>query len=321
MVSDQPLATGFRPLVLALAGGVGGAKLAMGLSRILPPERLTVVVNTGDDEQFHGLHVSPDLDTVMYTLAGLSNPDTGWGLAGETFNALSMLGKYGADTWFNLGDKDLATHITRTRLLREGATLSEATSELCRKLGVMHRIVPMSDDPVRTTLSTGSGELAMQDYFVRQRSEPRVNAVNYAGADTATLSPGFLEALEQASVMVFCPSNPFLSLGPILAIPGVRGLMSNFKGLRLGVSPIVGGAALRGPAGKMMAELGEEVSCAAVARQYRGLVDIFLIDHEDAALAEEIGRMGIRAEVTSIIMNNDDDKIGLARHVLALADG
>ncbi len=307
--------------VLALAGGVGGAKLVLGLSRILPPERLTVVVNTGDDEQFHGLHVSPDLDTVMYTLAGLSNPETGWGLAGETFNALSMLGKYGADTWFNLGDKDLATHITRTRALREGATLSEATSELCRNLGIMHRLVPMSDDPVRTTLSTGSGELAMQDYFVRQRSEPRVNSVNYVGADTASPSPGLLQALEQASVMVFCPSNPFLSLGPILAIPGVRGLMESFTGVRLGVSPIVGGAALRGPAGKMMAELGEEVSCAAVARLYQGLVDIFLIDHEDAAIAEEIGRMSIRAEVTSIIMNDDDDKITLARQVLALADG
>ena len=161
----------------------------------------------------------------------------------------------------------------------------------------------------------------MQDYFVRQRSEPRVNAVNYVGADTASPSPGLLQALEQASVMVFCPSNPFLSLGPILAIPGVRGLMEGFTAVRVGVSPIVGGAALRGPAGKMMAELGEEVSCAAVARQYRGLVDIFLIDYEDAALAGEIGRMGIRAEVTSIIMNDDDDKIGLARQVLALADG
>ena len=307
--------------MLALAGGVGGAKLVLGLSRILPPERLTVVVNTGDDEEFHGLHVSPDLDTVMYTLAGLANPETGWGLAGETFNALSMLGKYGAETWFNLGDNDLATHITRTRLLREGATLSEATEELCRKLGVMHRVVPMTDDRVRTTLSTDSGELAMQDYFVRWQSEPKVNAVNYVGADSASPSRGLLEALEYAEMVIFCPSNPFLSLGPILAVPGLRVLMKGFGGIRVGVSPIVGGAALRGPAGKMMAELGEAVSCTAVARQYEEMLDIFLIDHEDAAHAPMIEGIGIQAEVASIIMNDDDDKVELARHILALANG
>ena len=323
-MSNLPPSAGHRPPAtghcLALAGGVGGAKLVLGLSRVLPPERLTVVVNTGDDEIFHGLHVSPDLDTVMYTLAGLSNPETGWGLAGETFNALSMLGKYGADTWFNLGDKDLATHITRARLLREGATLSEATSGLCRKLGVEHRVVPMSDDPVRTVLDTDAGELAMQDYFVRQRSEPRVHAVRYAGADAAHPSPGFLDGLEQADLIVFCPSNPFLSLGPILAVPGVKDRLAAARGIRVGISPIVGGAALRGPAGKMMAELGHEVSAAAVARQYREVLDVFLVDHEDAAIAPEIESLGIRAEAASIIMQDDADKVELARHVLGLAE-
>ena len=306
--------------VLALAGGVGGAKLVLGLSRILPPDRLTVVVNTGDDEQFHGLHVSPDLDTVMYTLAGLSNPETGWGLAGETFNTLSMLETYGADTWFNLGDKDFATHITRTKLLCEGATLSEATSELCRKLGVEHAVVPMSDDSVRTVLTTATGDLAMQDYFVRQRSGPEVKAVKYVGADSARPSPGLLSAMERAELIVFCPSNPFLSLGPILAVPGVREELTASGAFRLGVSPIIGGAAVRGPAGKMMAELGEDVSCVSVARQYQGILESFLIDHEDSALGAEIARLGIRAEAASIMMYDDTDKIALARHILALAD-
>ena len=307
--------------VLALAGGVGGAKLALGLSLILPPERLTVVVNTGDDEQFHGLHVSPDLDTVMYTLSGLSNQDTGWGLAGDTFNALAMLGNYGADTWFNLGDKDLATHITRTRLLREGATLSQATSELCQRLGVQHQVVPMSDEPVRTVLNTANGDLAMQDYFVRQRSEPEIKSVTYAGVADARPSPGFLTALEQAALIVFCPSNPFLSLGPIFAMPGVKEMLTASAALRVGVSPIIGGEAVRGPAGKMMAELGEDVSCVGVAKQYQGMLDVFLIDREDEGHAPEIGRLGIQPQTAPIMMYDEADKVELARYVLALADG
>ena len=294
--------------------------MVLGLSLILPPERLTVVVNTGDDEQFHGLHVSPDLDTVMYTLSGLSNQETGWGLTGDTFNALSMLGRYGSDTWFNLGDKDLATHITRTRLLHEGATLSEATSELCLKLGVEHQVVPMSDDPVRTVLGTVSGDLAMQDYFVRQRGVPEIKSVKYVGADEARPSPGLLAGLDRAALIVFCPSNPFLSLGPILAIPGVKERLTASTAFRVGVSPIIGGAAVRGPAGKMMAEMGEDVSCVAVARKYQEMLDVFLIDHEDAKLAPEISRMGIRGEAASIMMHDESDKVGLARHVLALAD-
>jgi LPPG:FO 2-phospho-L-lactate transferase len=306
--------------VLALAGGTGGAKLALGLARSLAPDRLAIVVNTGDDECFYGLHVSPDLDTVMYTLAGLANPETGWGLAGETFNALGMLGKYGADTWFNLGDRDLATHIRRTELLRQGAALSQVTAELSQRLGVAHQVLPMSDDPVRTVISTEAGELPMQQYFVQRRSEPRVQSIHYEGADSARPSPAFLSALSQSDLVVFCPSNPFLSVGPILALPGVKERLKETGQERLcvAVSPIVGGAAVRGPAGKIMAELGHEVSCVGVAREYQGFCDLFVIDEQDAHLAQEIEKLGMKPVVTSIIMESEADKIALARHILSL---
>ena len=305
--------------VLALAGGVGGAKLALGLARILPPDKLAIVVNTGDDESFYGLHVSPDLDTVMYTLAGLSNTDTGWGLAGDTFQALDMLGRYGIDTWFNLGDRDLATHIHRTELLRQGATLSEVTAELCSRVGIEHRIAPMSDQPVRTFLTTQSGDLAMQDYFVRQRSEPQVTGVKYVGSEAASPSPVLRSAMEQANLLVLCPSNPYLSVGPILAIPGVREGLESFGGFRVAVSPIVGGSALRGPAAKMMGELGDDASCAGVARQYMGITDAFLIDHQDSGLVPEIEGMGIQAVPASIIMETEADKVALAEIIMDMA--
>ena len=305
--------------VLVLAGGVGGAKLALGFARIAPQDKLAIVVNTGDDECFYGLHVSPDLDTVMYTLAGLANPDTGWGLVGDTFNALDMLGQYGVDTWFNLGDRDLATHIHRTHLLQQGATLSEVTTELCSRVGVEHCIAPMSDQPVRTFLTTPSGKLAMQDYFVRQRSEPRVTGVKYAGSESAAPSPALRSAMEEANLLVLCPSNPYLSVGPILAIPGVREGLQSFAGLRVAVSPIVGGSALRGPAAKMMGELGNDTSCVAVARQYRGITDAFLIDRQDSALAPDIEAMGIDAVPAKIIMETEDDKVALAEHIMDMA--
>ncbi|MCH8225867.1 MAG: 2-phospho-L-lactate transferase [Chloroflexi bacterium] len=307
--------------VLALAGGVGGAKLVLGLSRLLPPEQLVIVVNTGDDECFHGLHVSPDLDTVMYTLAGLADPEKGWGLTGETFNALEMLGRYGADTWFNLGDRDLATHIRRTQLLHQGATLSEATAELCQRLGIAHRIVPMSDEPVRTMLDTEDGELPMQQYFVKQLAEPKVRGVRYAGAESALPSPGFQGALDQAKLVVFCPSNPFLSLDPILAIPGVRESLKGFPGHRVAVSPIVGGAALRGPAAKIMSELGHEVSSVGVARRMTDICDIFFIDDQDSGLSPAIAALGIKPVPAPTIMISEADKVGLARRVLAVGAG
>ncbi|MBM3946677.1 MAG: 2-phospho-L-lactate transferase, partial [SAR202 cluster bacterium] len=216
--------------MLAIAGGVGGAKLAWGLAQVLPPEELLVVVNTGDDEEFHGLHVSPDLDTVMYTLAGIVNPATGWGLAGDTFTTLESLKKYGVPTWFNLGDRDLATHLRRTELMRHGATLSQATAELCRALGVAHRVAPMTDEPVRTTLLTDRGVLKFQEYFVQHRCEPRVLDISYEGSDWASPSPTFADALENSRAVVYCPSNPFLSLQPVLELLGVRKRLEEFPG-------------------------------------------------------------------------------------------
>ena len=307
------------PAVLALAGGVGGAKLALGLSLCLPPGDLIICVNTGDDEAFHGLHVSPDLDTMMYTLSGFSNKERGWGVAGDTFTALEMLGKFGVDTWFNLGDRDLATHILRTQMLSEGKTLSEATSELNKSLGVFHEIIPMSDDPVKTVLSTDEGELPMQRYFVGRRAEPIVSEVRYRGADVAAASPGLHDALTKAALLVFCPSNPYLSLGPILALPEVRQRIRTFPGKRVCVSPIVGGDAVNGPAGKIMAELGKEVSCVEVAREYRDICDVLVIDSQDRALASQVEEMGVTPLVTSTIMETEEDKIALAREILALS--
>ena len=307
--------------VLALAGGVGGAKLALGLARLLSPDQLVIVVNTGDDECFHGLHVSPDLDTVMYTLAGLADPDRGWGLAGETFNALEMLGRYGSDNWFNLGDRDLATHIRRTQLLKQGATLSEVTADLCNHLGVAHQIVPMSDEPVRTMVETQAGELPMQQYFVQRQAEPWVRGVRYASAEASLPSPGFQGALDRAKLVVFCPSNPFLSLGPILAIPGVRESLQRFPETRVAVSPIVGGAALRGPAAKIMSELGQEVSSVGVARLFTGICDFFFIDNQDIELSPAITALGIKPVAAPIIMVSEADKVGLAQRVLAMGAG
>lgn len=306
-------------LVLALAGGVGGAKLALGLTRILPPERLVIVVNTGDDEEFHGLHVSPDLDTMTYTLSGLYNQETGWGMSGDSFNTLGMLNRLGSDTWFNLGDLDFAMHIRRTELLRHGATLSEVTAELTGRLGIQHSVIPMSDDPVRTVLDTDAGTLAMQEYFVRYRAEPKVDAIRYVGAAAAKPSPAFAKALQECETIIFCPSNPYLSVAPIMAIPGVRDAISARSGNRIAVSPIVGGAAVRGPAGKIMAELGGTVSSVGVAREYRDLCDILVVDSQDADLADDISHEGIHPVATNTIMNNDADKIALAKSVLELA--
>ena len=308
------------PAVLALAGGVGGAKLALGLALLLDPGELVVCVNTGDDETFHGLHVSPDLDTIMYTLSGLSNEETGWGVGGDTFTALEMLGKFGADTWFNLGDRDFATHIRRTQLLADGKTLSEVTDELNRSLGVTQLVVPMSDDSVKTVLVTDEGELPMQRYFVGRRAEPKIFEVRYLGADTATAAPGFQDALARAGMLVMCPSNPYLSLGPILAIPAVRKRIRAFPGKKVCVSPIVGGDAVNGPAGKIMAELGKEVSCVQVAREYLDICDVLVIDVQDEALAPQIQEMGITPLVTSTIMKTSQDKIALAKKILALAN-
>ena len=306
--------------VVALAGGVGGAKLALGLSKVLALGQLTIVVNTGDDEVFHGLHVSPDLDTMMYALSGFTNPDTGWGVSDDTFNALYMLGRYGAPNWFNLGDRDLATHIRRTEMLNGGFSLSEVTRDLCGRLGVTHPVVPMSDDRIRTVVETDDGDLSFQVYFVQRRCEPVARGIRFEGAETALPSPGFLAALDTAEGLVFCPSNPFLSVAPILAVPAIRERIASFNGTRLAVSPIVGGAALRGPAAKLLEELGHDVSCVAVAKEYRGLCDIFVIDEQDRCQAGAIDELGMRAEVAPTVMVSDQDKIRLAAKVCRLLE-
>ncbi|MDE2836077.1 MAG: 2-phospho-L-lactate transferase [Chloroflexota bacterium] len=309
------------PRVLAISGGVGGAKLALGLSRLLAPEELTVAVNTGDDETFHGLHVSPDVDTVVYALAGLTNPETGWGVAGDSFRALDALGRLGGETWFKLGDLDLAMHLRRTELLADGCTLTEATRAICEALGVRHPVVPMSDAPVRTIALTEHGEMAFQEYFVRHACEPPITGVRFAGADDAPGSPALSVALTNADAIVFCPSNPLVSIGPVLAVPGIRDAIERFAGPRIAVSPIVGGRALKGPAAKMMAELGEEVSNVGVARRYAGLVDTLVIDEGDAPEASAVEALGIAAHVTPTVMTTDADKTALAREVLALVSG
>jgi LPPG:FO 2-phospho-L-lactate transferase len=309
------------PKIVAIAGGVGGAKLALGLTRVLAPAHLTIVVNTGDDETFHGLHVSPDLDTVTYALAGLTNQETGWGLAGDSFRTLDALERLGGETWFRLGDLDMATHLRRTELLAGGASLSEATAAIASSLGVAHAIVPMTDDPVRTVAVTDEGELAFQAYFVKRSCEPRIRSVRFDGCDAARPSPGFIAAIRSADAIVFCPSNPIVSIGPVLALPGVRDAIETFTGPRIAVSPIVGGRALKGPAAKMMAELGEEVSSVGVARRLMGVCDTLVVDTEDAAHAGKIEALGMHAVVTGTVMVGDADKERLAAEILQLVVG
>jgi LPPG:FO 2-phospho-L-lactate transferase len=308
-------------VIVALAGGVGGARLADGLARVLPPADLTVVVNTGDDFEHLGLHVSPDLDTVMYTLAGVHNPHTGWGLAGETWNFLAALERLGGETWFKLGDRDLATHLERTRRLRAGASLSEVTAEFCRRLGIKVAVVPMSNDPVRTIVATDAGRLEFQDYFVRRQCAPRALGVEFTGAVAARISPGFLAALDHPGLeaVIVCPSNPFLSVAPILAVPGVHDRLARRRVPVVAVSPIIGGKAVKGPAAKLLSELGHEASAAAVAKYYGRPLDGFVLDTQDASLAETVSQAGVAASVTDTMMTDPDKAAALARHVVAFA--
>ena len=300
---------------IALSGGVGGAKLALGLANVLAPEDLTIVANTGDDFVHLGLHIAPDLDTVMYTLAGVSNTETGWGRAGETWNFMAALGELGGETWFNLGDKDLATHLERAERLRGGESLSQVTSAISKALGIKHAVVPMSDDPVRTIIVTADGDLAFQHYFVRERCEPRITAVRFDGAETARPAPAFLQALEDRNLagVIICPSNPYVSVDPILALPGIRETLRDIAAPVVAVSPIVKGMAIKGPAAKMMAELGMEASVETVARHYQGLVDGLVIDTEDADARAAVEGLGMRALVTNTIMKTLEDRTDLAR--------
>jgi LPPG:FO 2-phospho-L-lactate transferase len=305
-------------MILALAGGVGGAKLAHGLQRTLRPEDLVTVVNTGDDFDLYGLRICPDLDTVTYTLSGRANPDTGWGLAGESWTFVETLRALGADAWFQLGDRDLATHALRTGALQAGKTLSTVTADLAHRMGVPSRIVPMTDDPVRTIALTVEGELAFQEYFVRRRSEPVMRALRYEGVERARPSPGFDAALADSALqaIVICPSNPFLSVAPILALPGVRERVRKAGVPVVAVSPIVGGRAVKGPAAKLMREFGLEVSARGIATYYGDLIDGLVIDAEDAHWEREIA--GPHVMVAPSMMRTDEDRAALARDVLDL---
>ncbi len=310
-------------MLAALAGGVGAARFLRGLVQVVAPEDVTVVVNTGDDDWFHGLLVCPDLDSVTYTLAGAENPETGWGLAGETFAAMDALDRFGAPTWFRLGDRDLATHLYRTERLREGgATLSQVATELADAWGVRARLVPMSDDRVATRIDarlpgrTDVVELRMQEWFVHHRSEPPVVAVHFEGAATAAPAPGVLAALETAETILVCPSNPVISIGPILAVPGIRETLIRRRERVVGVSPIIAGAPVKGPADRLMGPLGIEVSCVGVARAYRDFCGTLVIDAGDADLAAEVEAQGVRAVVADTLMRDARVAAALARHTL-----
>jgi LPPG:FO 2-phospho-L-lactate transferase len=306
--------------ILALAGGVGGAKLALGLAHVLPVDALTVAVNTADDFEHWGLYICPDLDTVIYTLAGLANPETGWGRKDESWTVMEAIGRVGGETWFRLGDRDLATHIERTRRLRSGEPLAAVIGDIARRLGARPAIVPMTDDPVRTMVTTADrGELAFQDWFVRLRCEPVVRSVRFAGVEKARPHAALL-AMAGARAVIVCPSNPFVSVAPILALPGVRAALETARCPRVAVTPIVGGQAIKGPAAKMLAELGHDVSALGVARFYTGLIDGFVLDVQDAALAPKIEALGLKVHVADTMMRNDDDKRRLAAAALEFAD-
>jgi len=304
--------------VLAVSGGIGGAKLALGLYRVLPPGKLTVVANTGDDFEHLGLSISPDIDTLLYTLAGIDNRETGWGRCNETWTFMAALEGLGGETWFKLGDGDLATHVERTRRLAAGENLSQVTDDFRRRLGISARLLPMSDDRVRTRLQAQEGWLDFQDYFVRLRASPVVREIAYAGASEARANPDFLAALagDDLELVVICPSNPFLSIDPILSLPRVRDALRACRAPVVAVSPIIGGKAVKGPTAKIMAELGLPIGAAAVARRYEDILDLFIADESDGSEVEDLG---IPVRLARTLMSTIEDREALAMVVLAAA--
>jgi LPPG:FO 2-phospho-L-lactate transferase len=302
--------------ITALAGGTGAAKLLRGLARVVDPRELTVVVNTGDDAEIWGLHVSPDLDTVCYTLGGVIDEDKGWGLREETFHALDQITRFGEPGWFNLGDRDLATHLHRTRLLHAGQSLTAITRRIAQALHVTATVLPMSDQPVRTRILGPDGWLAFQEYFVREKAQVDVRAVSYAGAPRATPAPGVTDALRRADAVLVCPSNPITSIGPILAVPGIVEALQNTRATVVAVSPIVGGDAVSGPAGRLMASAGLPVSATGVARAYGGWLDVLVLDEQDRALADDVRTAGATPVPAPTMMTSREAEVTLARHVL-----
>ena len=304
-------------LVAALAGGVGAARLLRGMVHVVPSEKLVIIGNTGDDVEFYGLHISPDLDIVMYTLAGIVDENKGWGVSGDTFNCLEMLGKLGFETWFKLGDKDLAVHIARTKFLKEGIRLSEATKRLCQKLGVKAKLVPMTDDRVSTKIISGSLCLDFQEYFVKRKTEDAVTNVVFDGADRAKPAPMVVEALEEAERVIICPSNPILSISPILSILEIKAALKKTDAYVVAVSPIVGGKALKGPADRIMASMGLEVSAYGVAEFYKDFLDHMVIDEVDKHQKKRIEALGVKVTVANTIMKNLEDSVRLAKIVIS----
>jgi LPPG:FO 2-phospho-L-lactate transferase len=304
--------------ILALSGGIGGAKLVLGLYQTLGADELAVLVNSADDFEHLGLYISPDVDTLLYTLAGLADPERGWGRAGETWQFMGELRRLGGEDWFSLGDKDLALHVERTRRLRDGATLTAITGAVAGRFGIRAQVLPMSDQPVRTILSTDAGVLDFQRYFVGLRAQPAVRSIEYRGAAAAAANPKVLSLLADPALeaVILCPSNPWLSIAPLLAIPALRAALSACTAPVVAVSPIVGGAAIKGPTAKIMTELGLPVTAAAVARYYGDLLDGYVLDRADARLAPDLG---LPALVTTTVMKTDEDKRRLAREVVAFA--
>jgi len=306
-------------MIVVLAGGVGAARFLEGLVQVVPQERLTVIVNTGDDRDFYRLHVSPDLDIVMYTLAGIVDEAHGWGIRNDTYNTMQQLTRYGNEDWFMLGDRDLATHIHRTSMLRQGKTLSEVTDELRRQFGLNIRILPMSDQPVATHIQTPIGLLHFQEYMVKRRCADEVLDVAFVGVNESQPAPGVLDAIKDAEAILIAPSNPIVSIGSILAVPGIHDMLHEASGMVVAVSPIVGGAPIKGPADKLMRGLGMEVSAVGVARCYRDFLDVLVIDEQDAHLLSRIEDLGIPTVATNTIMRDSAAKAALARKVLEAA--
>ena len=303
-------------MIVVLAGGVGAARFLQGLIQVVPQSHITVIGNTGDDREFYGLRISPDLDIVTYTLAGVVDEKHGWGIRNDTFNTMSQLTRYGNEDWFMLGDRDLATHIHRTNLLRQGKTLSEVTGDLCKRFGLDIQLLPMSDQPVATHIQTPAGLLHFQEYMVQRHCTDEVQEVFFVGADQALPAPGVLDALKNAEAILLAPSNPIVSIGSILSVPGIHDVLHEASAMVVAVSPIIAGAPVKGPADKLMSGLGMEVSAVGVARCYRDFLDVMVIDEQDAHLAAEIEDLGIPTVVTNTIMRDDAAKAALARTVL-----
>jgi len=308
-------------MICVLSGGTGGAKFVDGLRLIMPADELTIIVNTGDDLMWWGLYVSPDIDSITYVLSGMLSRERGWGVKGDTFLCLQAMGQLGEPTWFHAGDRDLAVHLLRSRLLAEGKTLSEATATICQKLGVKARILPMTNSRVETRVDTPAGELSFEEYFVRRWYQDPVRSVRFAGASDAEPAPGVMEAITSAEAVLIAPSNPVTSIGPILAVPGIRDALQRARGKIAAVSPIVGSAAVAGPAGILMAAQGLPCSIAGVAQVYADLIDVLVCDNRDARAAEGLREKGLRVECRQTIMRSAEDKAGLAREVLALVSG